>query len=91
MRWLFIAWWWREVRRWFRRGAKPQAAFVDVDDAVLVGLVALVVLVATYAVVPGVAQELAPLEAPRGARPAVRVVPPIAQFQIAGIASCACG
>ena len=35
------------------------------------------VAVAIYAVVPGVGQELAPLEAARGAGPAVRVVTPI--------------
>jgi hypothetical protein len=75
------------MRSWFRGGAKPQAVWMHVDHVVLMGLVALVVLLATYAVVPGVAQELAPLEAPRGAGPAVRVVPPIERFQIAGIAN----
>lgn len=59
---------------------------LTIDGGLRIGLVVLLALVAVYAVVPGVAQELAPLEAARGSGPAVRLVPPIEQFEIAGIA-----
>ncbi len=71
---------------WYVRGAKLlHAAWPGVDQVLQVGLVTLFVAVAVYAVVPGAGQELAPLEAARGAGPAIRVVAPIENFQIAGI------
>ncbi len=72
---------------WFLTGGQLLSPpWPAVDHVIEVALVALVVLVATYAVVPGVAQELAPLEAARSAAaPAVRAVPPIDDWQVAGI------
>ncbi len=71
---------------WFITGGRLLSPpWPAVDHVIEVLLVALVAVVATYAVVPGVAQELAPLEAARGAGPVVRDVPPIETWQLAGI------
>jgi hypothetical protein len=72
----------------FARGQKLlDAPWPSVDRSLLVVLASLFVAVAIYAVVPGAGQELGPLEAPRGAGPAVRVVAPLEDFEIAGVNS----
>ena len=67
--------WWLTAKRLFD---PPWPAIDRVDE---IAIVALVALVATYAVIPGVAQELSPN---RGI--GRRAVPPIELFQVAGIA-----
>src|SRR5262249_51797629 len=58
-------------------------AWPTVVEIVEVILPALFILVALYAAVPGAAQELSPLEAARGAGPAIRLVTPITDYEIA--------
>ncbi|MEX2112460.1 MAG: hypothetical protein WD845_04705, partial [Pirellulales bacterium] len=71
---------------WYAVGDRLlNAPWPAVDRVLQVVLVVVFVAVAIYAAVPGVGQELAPLEAARGAAAAVRVVTPIDDFEIAGI------
>ncbi len=71
---------------WYAVGDRLlNAPWPAVDRVLQVVLVAVFMAVAIYAVVPGVGQELAPLEAARGAGAAVRVVTPIDDFKVAGI------
>lgn len=71
---------------WYAVGERLlNAPWPAVDRVVRAGVVVAFVALAIYAVVPGIGQELAPLEAARGAGAAVRVVAPISQYQLAGI------
>lgn len=71
---------------WYAIGDRLlNAPWPAVDRVVRAGVVIAFVAMAIYAVWPGVGQELAPLEAARGTAPAVRVVTPVAAYQIAGI------
>jgi hypothetical protein len=77
------------VRQRWATVAKPRVLELPMDwsveRVVEVGLVVLLAGVAIYAVTPGAAQELEPLQAARGNAPAVRVVTPIEDFQILGV------
>ncbi|MGE3244421.1 MAG: hypothetical protein AB7I57_25385, partial [Pirellulales bacterium] len=71
---------------WYAIGERLlNAPWPAVDRVVRAGAATVFVALALYAVWPGMAQELAPLEAARGTASAERVVTPIAAYQIAGI------
>jgi hypothetical protein len=79
------------VRRQWNKVSNSDAAGWPIAKTVEIGLVLLLAAIATYAVLPGAAQELEPLEAARGTAPAVRVVTPIENFEMAGIAHARAG
>ena len=81
---------WFVVRGWssaLRRFEPPQGGTPAsrVETALLRLVLVACTAVAVYAALPGVAQELSPRLAMPGATFATRVVPPIAEFEIAGI------
>jgi len=71
---------------WYAVGDRLlNAPWPAVDRVVRAGVATAFVATSIYAAWPGAGQELTPLESARGTAPAVRVVTPLAAFQIAGI------
>jgi hypothetical protein len=76
---------WKRLAKTVRDGWRWEAYFSRVEQIAVAAVAVLFVAIACYAAAPGVMQELTPVGTPRGDGPAVRLVPPLEMFELAGV------